>query len=53
MNQAHFLAQKIIKFFIDEKIPINEQLKIIKNVKQRLDFSKNTSNDMKQIKDYE
>lgn len=44
------LAQKIIKIFIENEISIADQLKIIKSVKERLDFCRTTANEMKQQK---
>ena len=44
------LAQKIIKLLIESELSIFEQLKVIKNVKHRLDFCKTTGAKMKQTK---
>ena len=46
----HELSQKIIKLLIDSELSIFEQLKVIKNVKERLDFCKTTGAEMKQTK---
>lgn len=48
--KKHELAQKIVKLLIDSELSIFEQLKVIKNVKERLDFCKNTGQKMKQTK---
>ena len=47
---APILAQKIIKMFIENEISIKDQLQIIKNVKDRLDFCRNTGQEIKQLK---
>ncbi len=44
------LANKIIKLFIDEKIPLSQQLEIIKMVKQMIDFCKKDGADIEQLK---
>lgn len=47
-TDPRILANKIIKMFIDEDLSINQQLEIIKAVKERLDFCKNTGAKMQQ-----
>jgi hypothetical protein len=44
------LANKIIKIFIDEKIPLSQQLEVIKMVKERIEFCKKTGAEIKQLK---
>lgn len=44
------LAQKIIKLLIESELSISQQLKVVKMVKERLDFCKNTGAEMKQTK---
>lgn len=46
----HQLAQKIIKILIESELSINQQLKVIAMVKERLDFCKNNGAEMKQTK---
>jgi hypothetical protein len=43
------LAQKIISVLIESGLSIGEQLKVIKNVKERLDFCITTGMQMKQL----
>ncbi len=47
---ALVLANKIIKIFIDEQIPLSQQLEVIKMVKERIDFCKKTGAEIKQLK---
>lgn len=42
-------VQKIIALLIESDLTINDQLKVIENVKFRLNFCKETANQMKQI----
>lgn len=44
------LAQKIIKILIESELSISQQLKVIKNVKERLEFCKTTGAEIKQTK---
>ena len=44
------LANRIIKIFIDDNIPLSQQLEIIKIVKQRIEFCKKTGAEIKQLK---
>jgi hypothetical protein len=44
------LANKIIKLFIHEKISLNQQLEIIKMVKERIDFCKKNGAEIQQYK---
>ena len=43
-------ANEIIKLFIENEIPIFQQLEIIKLVREKLDFCRKTGADMKQLK---
>lgn len=43
-------ANEIISLFIEYKIPLSQQLEILKIVRQKLEFCRNTSNEMKQPK---
>lgn len=44
------LAQKIIKLLIESDLSITQQLKVIWMVKSRLDFCKQTGEEIKQTK---
>ncbi len=46
--KTQLLANKIIKLFIDENIPLSIQLDSLKLAKQKIDFCKDMSRDMKQ-----
>lgn len=48
--KAQEIANNIIKIFIENNIPITQQLEILKMVKQRLDFCRNTGAELKQFK---
>jgi hypothetical protein len=41
-------ANEIIKLFIDNEIPITQQLEILKMVRQKIEFCRNTAKEMKQ-----
>jgi hypothetical protein len=41
-------ANEIIKLFIDNEIPLHQQLEILKLAKQKIEFCRNTANEMKQ-----
>ena len=43
-------ANEIIKIFIDNEIPLHQQLQILKMVKQKIEFCRNDGEDMKQQK---
>ena len=49
-NTTEQLANEIIKLFIDNKIPLSQQLDILKLVKLKIEFCKNTAKEMKQTK---
>ena len=44
------LALKIIKLLIESNLSISEQLKVIANVKEKLDFCRKTGLELKQTK---
>jgi hypothetical protein len=43
-------ANEIIKLFIDNEIPLSQQLEILKLVRQKIEFCRNTAKEMKQHK---
>lgn len=43
-------ANEIIKLFIDNDIPINQQLQILKIVREKLDFCKKIGTEIRQQK---
>ncbi len=43
-------ANEIIKLFIDNEIPLSQQLEILKMVRQKIEFCRNTAKEMKQHK---
>lgn len=43
-------ANEIIKLFIDNDIPINQQLQILKIVREKLDFFKKIGTEIRQQK---
>ena len=43
-------ANEIISLFIENKIPLSQQLEILKIVRQKIEFCRNTANEMKQTK---
>ena len=47
---THKLAMSIIKLLIDSGLSINDQLKVINNVREKLMFCKTTGQEMKQTK---
>lgn len=48
-DKIHKTAMKIVKILIESELSISDQLKVIKNVKERLDFCKTTGIQMKQL----
>ena len=48
-QRTHNLAMKIVKLLIDSDLSINDQLKIINNVREKLLFCKKTGQEMKQL----
>ena len=43
-------ANKIIKLFIDNQIPLTQQLEILKMVRQKIEFCKQTEKEVTQHK---
>lgn len=48
-NAVIKVANEIIKLFIENEIPISQQLKIIKLVGEKLEFCRKTGASMKQL----
>ena len=48
MKSIQQKANEIIKLFLDNNIPITQQLQILKMVKEKIDFCRNTGAEMKQ-----
>ena len=49
-QRTHKLAMEIVKLLIDSGLSINDQLKVINNVKEKLEFCKKTGQELKQLK---
>jgi len=49
-TDKHTLAMQIVKTLIESGLSITDQLKVIENVRQRLNFCRNTANEMRQTK---
>lgn len=49
-QQTHKLAMEIVKLLIESGLSINDQLKVINNVREKLSFCKKTGQEMKQLK---
>ena len=47
-DRTQLIANKIIKIFIDENIPLSIQLDALKLARQKIDFCKNKAKEMKQ-----
>lgn len=47
-DRTQLLANKIIKLFIDENIPLSIQLDSLKLARKKIEFCKNTAKEMKQ-----
>ena len=47
-NKIHEGAMKIIKLLIDSKLSISNQLLVLKNVREKLDFCKKLGAEMQQ-----
>ena len=45
----HELAMKICKILIESDLSISDQLKVIESVRERLQFCKQTGQEMKQL----
>ena len=48
-EQTHKLAMEIVKLLIDSGLSVNDQLKVINNVREKLLFCKKTGQEMKQL----
>lgn len=46
--KIHEISQKIIKILIESELSITFQLEVLKKVKQRLEFCRNTGAEIKQ-----
>lgn len=51
-DRTQIMANKIIKLFIDNKIPLSIQLDVLKLARQKIEFCKNTAKEMKQKKSF-
>lgn len=49
-KDKHTIAMKIVKILIESSLSITDQLKVIESVRERLNFCRNTANEMKQTK---
>lgn len=49
-NRINFLSNKIIKMFIDEKVPISVQLDSLRMAKEKIEFCRKTGVGMAQQK---
>lgn len=47
---THKLAMKIVKLLINSELSVNDQLKVVNNVREKLLFCKKTGQEMKQLK---
>ena len=48
-QRTHKLAMKIVKLLIESGLSVNDQLKVINDVKEKLLFCKKTGQEMKQL----
>ena len=48
-QRTHKLAMEIVKLLIDSGLSINDQLKVINNVREKLEFCKKTGQELKQL----
>lgn len=48
-QRTHKLAMEIVKLLIDSGLSINDQLKVINDVREKLLFCKKTGQEMKQF----
>jgi len=46
----HQMANEIIKLFIENEIPLSQQLEILKSVRERIEFCRKTGSELKQHK---
>ena len=49
-QRTHKLAMEIVKLLIDSGLSINDQLKVINDVREKLEFCKKTGQELKQLK---
>ena len=49
-QRTHELAMEIVKLLIDSGLSVNDQLKVINDVREKLLFCKKTGQEMKQLK---
>ena len=50
MSRTQIIANKIIKLFIDNEIPLSIQIDALKLARKKIEFCKNTAKEMKQKK---
>ena len=48
-QRTHELAMKIVKLLIESGLSVNDQLKVINDVREKLLFCKKTGQEMKQL----
>ena len=48
--KTHKKAMEIVKLLIESGLSINDQLKVINSIRERLEFCKKTGQEMKQLK---
>lgn len=48
-QRTHKLAMEIVKLLIESGLSVNDQLKVITNVREKLLFCKKTGQEMKQL----
>ena len=48
-QRTHELAMEIVKLLIDSGLSVNDQLKVINDVREKLLFCKKTGQEMKQL----
>ena len=49
-QRTHKLAMKVVKLLIESGLSINDQLKVINDVRDKLLFCKKTGQEMKRLK---
>ena len=49
-SDIHKKAMEIVKLLIESGLSISDQLKVINNVKEKLEFCKKTAQELKQLK---
>jgi len=50
MKTKHELSHEITKILIESGLPLHEQLKILQMAKEKVEFCRNTANEMRQTK---